>query len=74
MKLRILIAGTVAAATAALSGCVSFGQTGMLVTPVGVAGIHSFAPPSAPDNFKQLDRTAERLAAIQKQQQESAAN
>jgi hypothetical protein len=75
MKLRILIACTVAAATTVLSGCVSFGQTDMLVTPFGVAGIHSFAPPPSPDNFKQLDRTAARLAAIQKEQeQEQAAN
>ena len=72
MQLRILIACTVAAA-AALSGCVSFGQTDMLVTPFGVAGIHSFAPPPSPDNYKQLDRTAARLAAIQKEQEKTPA-
>jgi uncharacterized protein YjlB len=30
--------------TGALGGCVSFGNTDALITPVGVAGIHSFKP------------------------------
>ena len=63
MKLRMLV---MVSLIAVLSGCVSFGQTDMLVTPVGVAGIHSFAPPPSPDNFKQTERTADRLAQVAK--------
>lgn len=32
---------------AMLTGCVRLGSTNLLVTPVGVVGVHSFAP-SAP--------------------------
>ena len=28
----------------ALSGCVTYGNTRALITPVGVAGVHSFKP------------------------------
>lgn len=60
MKLRMLITPCV---VALLSGCVSFGQTGVLVTPIGVAGIHSFAPPQRPDNVDELERAADRITA-----------
>lgn len=68
MKLRLISACASVGAAATLSGCVSFGQTDMLVTPLGVAGIHSFAPPASPDDFRQLDREAERLQRIAQRQ------
>lgn len=69
MNLRLISACAVMGAAATLSGCVSFGQTDMLVTPVGVAGIHSFAPPASPDNFKQIDREAQRLERMAQQRE-----
>jgi hypothetical protein len=48
-----------------LAGCVSFERTGVLITPVGVAGIHSFAPPKSsksPDEMERIARATERLA------------
>lgn len=48
MKVRLLsgLASGLAMVSlaAALSGCVSYGNTHALVTPVGVAGYHSFKP------------------------------
>lgn len=72
MKARSISNAVAACSFAMLCGCVSVGQTHMLVTPVGAAGIHSFAPPPSPDNLKQLDSTAQRLAAMQKQSETSA--
>jgi len=43
MKLRLLI---VSCLIAPLTGCVSLGATDLLVTPIAVFGVHSFAPPS----------------------------
>jgi hypothetical protein len=62
MKLRMLI---VPCALALLSGCISYGKTGVLVTPIGVAGIHNFGPPKSaqtPDEMERIAR-AERVAA-----------
>jgi len=59
MKLRMLLAPCV---IAMLSGCVSYGQTHALVTPIGVAGWHSFAPPQRPVNVNELERKADRMA------------
>lgn len=44
MKVRSLSSLTMIAFAAALSGCVSYGNTHALVTPVGVMGYHSFKP------------------------------
>lgn len=62
MKLRMLI---VPCAVALLSGCISYGKTGVLVTPIGVAGIHNFGPPKSaktPDEMERIARATERLA------------
>ena len=66
MKLKPLIVPCAVAAVAfSLGGCVSYGQTGMLVTPVGVAGIHKFAPPNkSPDDMHEMERTTARIAAV----------
>jgi len=56
MKLRLLVVPcAITAFAVSLGGCVSYGQTRMLVTPVGVAGIHKFAPPNkTPDTLPAL--------------------
>lgn len=51
MKLRMLISWCF---LTSLAGCVSTQQTHLLVTPIGAAGIHSFAPPQ---------QSADRMAA-----------
>jgi len=51
------------AAALSLTGCVSYGQTGVLFTPLGVAGIHTFAPPKkSPDDIGEAQKNAERVA------------
>jgi hypothetical protein len=43
MRLRLFLAASL---LALLSGCVTIGSnTGLLITPFGVIGAHSFAPP-----------------------------
>jgi hypothetical protein len=48
MKLRTIVVPCLLT----LSGCMTFNHTGVLVTPVGVAGIHSFAPSQTPDSMR----------------------
>lgn len=36
----------------ALSGCVSTPNTTALITPIGAAGYHTFAPPDSPDRIR----------------------
>ena len=51
----------VTVATASLQGCISMPGTKMLVTPIGVAGIHSFKPQQTPDaNYAQA-KTMDRM-------------
>jgi hypothetical protein len=44
MKVRYAMTVAVISMTGALTGCVSFGNTDALITPIGVAGVHSFKP------------------------------
>ncbi|GFE83536.1 hypothetical protein GCM10011487_55360 [Steroidobacter agaridevorans] len=44
MKVRLLSLVSVVSIAAALSGCVSYGNTHALITPLGVAGYHKFKP------------------------------
>jgi hypothetical protein len=57
MKLRILIATCLLVCA---SGCINYPRTHVLVTPLFVAGIHSFAPP------KPATPTPAELAAMRK--------
>ncbi|WP_153067443.1 hypothetical protein [Steroidobacter cummioxidans] len=69
MKVRWLQFVTVVSVAAAMSGCVSYGGTHALITPVGVAGYHTFKPEnSAPAVPTRLD--PERMAASSQQQQD----
>lgn len=43
MKVRLVIASCL---VAVLTGCVRLGSTNLLLTPVGVVGVHSFEPPA----------------------------
>ncbi|MFC4307477.1 hypothetical protein ACFPN2_00145 [Steroidobacter flavus] len=64
MKVRTLnIVGSVFIA-AALSGCVSYGNTHALITPVGAVGYHKFKPENT---APQLPPSPDRVAAIQEQ-------
>jgi hypothetical protein len=46
-----------------LGGCISVGQSKMLVTPLGVAGIHSFAPQRTPDSMQAQQTRQQHLEA-----------
>jgi hypothetical protein len=57
MKVRISLTALLSFAVALMSGCVNLPDTKALITPVGVAGIHSFAPrqPAGPTDFRPAD-------------------
>lgn len=44
MKIRLSNVVGIVSIAAALSGCVSYGNTHALITPLGVAGYHKFKP------------------------------
>lgn len=44
MKVRLLNIVGIVSIAAAMSGCVSYGNTHALLTPVGVIGYHKFKP------------------------------
>ena len=73
MKVRLFHTAAIVSFAAALSGCVSHGNTHALVTPVGVAGYHTFKPdvvdPNAPRDIRLSQQRAalERVAATNKQ-------
>jgi len=50
----------------ALAGCISTPSTKALITPIGAAGIYSFAPQRSPDEMKSAVDTSERLANLQR--------
>ena len=60
---KLSVAGLFAWLALSLTGCATYGQTGVLFTPIGVAGIHTFAPPKkSPDDIGAAQKTAEQLA------------
>jgi hypothetical protein len=46
-----------------LAGCITMPGTGVLVTPIGVAGVHSFAPKQTPDNMVAKAKTLDHMTA-----------
>ena len=61
--------------TAGVSGCVSYGNTHALITPVGVAGYHTFKPANAPARDIQLpDQDDPNRIANAKAKEEQAAD
>ena len=70
-------AAVMASLTAGLSGCVSYGNTHALITPVGVAGYHTFKPANAPARDIQLppqQRDPNQIAAVKAKQEQAADN
>ena len=67
MKLRLLNLVGIVCIAAALTGCVSYGNTHALITPLGVAGYHKFKPennapavpqPGSPDQVVAINDNA----------------
>jgi hypothetical protein len=63
MKVRLLSMLGVVSIAAALSGCVSYGNTHALITPLGVAGYHKFKPDNTAPAVPQPPNP-DRVAAI----------
>lgn len=62
-RMSIVMAATMLGASL-LSGCLSTPQTKALITPVGVIGVHSFAPPrQAPRSTDFEQRVAKHAAS-----------
>jgi len=75
MKL-VCFAAVVAGLTAGMSGCVSYGNTHALLTPVGVAGYHTFKPANAPRNPREIQipeqRDPNRIANAKAKEEQAA--
>ena len=80
MKMRIskLVCSAVVLTglTAGMSGCVSYGNTHALITPVGVAGYHTFKPDNAPSRDIQMpdQRDPNRIANAKAKEEQAADN
>lgn len=74
-RLRTLTVAMIVSSAAALGGCVSYGgNTHALITPIGVAGYHTFKPEHAPQPVRLPDRMASTNASSNEQQNEQQAN
>lgn len=71
MKVHLLSVVGVVSMAAAMSGCVSYGGTHALITPVGAIGYHKFKPENSSPALPPPPN-ADRVAAIQKQHDEAA--
>ena len=71
MNIRLSNGLAIISLAVALSGCVSYGSTHALVTPVGVVGYHKFKPDntSTPRDIN-LPEQRSRIAATNEQQEE----
>ena len=68
MKIRFMSSVAIVSFATALSGCVSYGNTNALITPIGVAGVHSFKPKqNARDIHLPAPQNPDRVAAVQEQ-------
>ena len=81
MRLSKLVSSAVVIAglAAGVTGCVSYGNTHALVTPIGVAGYHTFKPAGAPRNVPpdiqlQQDRDPNRIADAKAREAQAADN
>ena len=71
MKVRLLNVVGLVSLAAAMSGCVSYGGTHALITPVGAIGYHKFKPENTSPAVLPPPN-ADRVAAIQKQHEQAA--
>jgi hypothetical protein len=67
MKVRLLNMLMVVSFAAAVSGCVSYGNTHALITPVGVAGYHTFKPSNAPRDVPLPPPAPDQMASVNEQ-------
>ncbi len=70
---KVMLSAMAIMSVAALSGCVSYGNTHALVTPVGVLGYHKFKPEnsSTPREINLPEqRTPDRIAATNEGEQQ----
>ena len=76
MKMRSLklvsCAVVVGGFAAGLSGCVSYGNTHALLTPVGVVGYHTFKPANTTPREIQLPRDPNQVAAAKAKEEQAA--
>lgn len=63
---RLINTVAIVSFAAALSGCVSYGNTHALVTPVGVAGYHTFKPDVVDPNTPRDIRLSQQRAALER--------
>lgn len=71
----VCLAAVSAGLVAGLSGCVSYGNTHALITPVGVAGFHTFKPPGQSARDIQLppqQRDPNQIAAAKAREGQAA--
>jgi hypothetical protein len=78
MKMRlsklVCSAAVVAGLTAGLSGCVSYGNTHALITPIGVAGYHTFKPANTARDIQLPEQRDPNQIAAAKVKEEQAAD
>lgn len=73
MKIPVLKIVSCAAVAAALSGCVHYGNTHALITPVGVAGYHTFKPAQGEREIPlPQQRDPNRIVAAKAKQEQAA--
>ncbi len=71
--LKLVSFAAVAGSTALMSGCVTYGNTHALITPVGVAGYHSFKPANkARDIQLPQQRDPNQIAAVKAKEEQAA--
>lgn len=64
MKVRFTTTLAIVSFAAALSGCVSYGNTHALITPVGAVGYHSFKPSNTARDIQLPEqKNPDRIAA-----------
>lgn len=71
---KLVAIAAVGAASVGMSGCVSYGNTHALLTPVGVAGYHTFKPPQNSTREIKLppERDPNRVAAAKAKEEQAA--
>jgi hypothetical protein len=68
----VCTAVAMAGLTAGLSGCVSYGNSHALITPVGVAGYHTFKPANTARDIRLPEQRDPNQIAAARTQEEQA--
>lgn len=73
MKVRLITSLAIVSFAASTSGCVSYGNTHSLITPLGVAGVHSFKPSDTAREIRlPAQKNPDRVAAASAEQDAQA--